>query len=112
MNSTSNTILTTINELFSSLFSSIDNSIYGALDEIAFVDTDILSSTYLEKLFGTSSLTGILVIANALLVGFILFFATRHMLSSFAIVESQSPYRFILKIIFVRYLHEFQFLFM
>ena len=57
MNSTSNTILSTINELFSSLFSSIDGSIYTALDEIAFIDTDILNSTYLEKLFGTSAST-------------------------------------------------------
>lgn len=101
MNSTSNTILTTINELFSSLFSSIDGSIYGALDEIAFINTDILHSTYLEKLFGTSSVTGILVVANALLVGFILYFAVRHLLSSFAIVEAQNPYHFILKIIFI-----------
>lgn len=101
MNSTSNTILTTINELFGSLFSSIDGSIYKALDEIAFINTDILHSTYLEKLFGTSSVTGILVIANALLVGFILYFAVKHLLSSFGVAESQNPYHFILKIIFI-----------
>ena len=68
MSSTSNTILSTINELFSSLFSSIDGSIYTALDEISFINTDILKSPYLEKLFGTSSTSGILVIANALLI--------------------------------------------
>lgn len=101
MSSTSNTILSTINELFSSLFSSIDGSIYTALDEISFINTDILKSPYLEKLFGTSSTSGILVIANALLIGFILYFAVKHLLSSFAIVESQNPYHFILKIIFI-----------
>lgn len=57
MNSSSNTILSTINELFSSLFSSIDSSIYTALDDIVFINTDILDSTYLEKLFGTSANT-------------------------------------------------------
>lgn len=101
MNSTSNTILSTINELFSSLFSSIDESIYTALDEISFINTDILKSPYLEKLFGTSSTTGILMIANALLIGFVLYFAIKHLLSSFAIVEAQNPYHFILKIIFI-----------
>ena len=101
MNSTSNTILSTINELFSSLFSSIDESIYTALDEISFINTNILRSSYLEKLFGTSSTTGILMIANALLIGFVLYFAIKHLLSSFAIVESQNPYHFILKIIFI-----------
>lgn len=101
MNPTSNTILFTINELFSSMFSSIDNSIYTALDEIAFIDTKILSSTYLEKILGNSSSSGLLIIANALLIGFILYFSVRHLLSSFAIVEAQSPFKFILKLILV-----------
>ncbi len=101
MNPTSNTILSTINELFGSLFSSIDSSIYSALDEIAFIDTGILNSTYFEKLLGTSANNGILLIANALLIGFILYYAVKHLLSSFAIVEAQSPYQFILKLILV-----------
>ncbi len=98
---TSNTILSTINELFSSLFSSIDGSIYSALDDISFIDASIIKSTYFEKLLGTSSSNGILIIANALLIGFVLYFAVRHLLSSFAIVESQNPYKFILKLILV-----------
>lgn len=101
MNLNSNTILSTINELFSSMFSSIDNSIYSALDEIAFIDSDILTSTYLEKILGNSSSSGLLIIANALLIGFILYFAVRHLLSSFAIVEAQNPFKFILKLILV-----------
>lgn len=101
MNFTSNPILSTINELFGSMFASIDDSIYSALDQIAFIDTDILNSTYLEKILGTSSNSGILIIANALLIGFILYFAVRHLLSSFAIIDVQNPYKFILKLIFV-----------
>lgn len=101
MNFTSNSILSTINELFGSMFSSIDGSIYSALDEIAFVDTNILNSTYLEKIFGTSSNSGILMIANALLIAFILYFSVRHLLSSFAIIDAQAPSKFILKLILV-----------
>lgn len=101
MEASSNTILSTINDLFSSLFSSIDSSIYTALDEIAFIDTNILNSTYLEKIFGNSSSTGILMIANALLVGFILYFAVKHLLSSFGVVEASNPYQFIIKLIFI-----------
>ena len=101
-----NNISSTINELFGSLFSSIDSSVYSALDKIAFIDTDILRTFYLEKLFGTSSSTGILLIANALLIGFILYFAVKHLLSSLALVESSNPYRFILKLVFVRNLYE------
>lgn len=101
MDSTSNTILSTINSLFSSLFSSIDSSIYDALDEIAFIDTSILNSTYLEKIFGNSANSGILMIANAVLIGFVLYFAIKHLLSSLAIVEAQNPYQFIIKLIFI-----------
>lgn len=101
-----NNISSTINELFGSLFASIDSSIYSALDEIAFIDTGILRSFYLEKLFGTSSSTGILLIANALLIGFILYFAVKHLLSSFALVEAGNPYKFILKLVIVRNLYE------
>lgn len=111
MTSITTNILSTINELFSSLFSSIDSSIYHALDEIAFIDTGILHSTYLEKLLGSSSNTGILVIANAILIGFILYFAIRHLLSSFAIVESQNPYRFVLKLILIGILMNSSFFF-
>lgn len=98
---TTSSILSTINSLFSSLFSSIDSSIYNALDKIAFIDSDILTSTYFERLFGSSKEFGILVIANAILVGFILYFAINNLLSSFAITKSQNPYKFILKLIFI-----------
>lgn len=55
LNPNSDTILKTITEIFNSMFSSIDNSIYSALDKISFIDTDIINSTYLEKLLGTTS---------------------------------------------------------
>lgn len=44
---------------------------------------------------------GILLIANSLLVGFILYFTIRFLLSNFSIVQPQNPYRFFIKIIFV-----------
>lgn len=101
MNNTQNTILNTITELFNSMFSSIDNSIYSALDEISFIDSNILNSPYLEKLLGSNSVSGILIIANSLLIGFILFFTIRYLLSNFSIVQSQNPYQFFIKVIFV-----------
>lgn len=101
MNPNSNTILKTITEIFNNLFSSIDNSIYSALDKISFIDTNIINSTYLEKILGTNSSSGILLIANSLLIGFILYFTIRFLLSNFSIVQPQNPYKFFIKIIFV-----------
>ena len=35
-------ILESINKIFSKLFSSVDNGIYGILDKITFIDVDIV----------------------------------------------------------------------
>ena len=101
MGSIVNNIISAITELFSKLFSSIDNSVYSALDNISFIDNKIINSSYFEKLLGTSSASGILVIANALLIGFILFFAVRYFLSNLSIGQAEHPYKFILKFIIV-----------
>ena len=48
-------IIKTINSIFQTLFSSIDNSIYSFLDDIVFVDSNILSDLFMQKVFGTNS---------------------------------------------------------
>lgn len=103
MNVTSNTLLSTITELLRSLFSSIDTSIYSALDSIAFIDANILHSPYLEKIMGTSTASGILMIANSLLIGFLLYYTARFLLSNFSLIQNniQSPMQFIIKLIFI-----------
>lgn len=101
MNASQNSIMSTISSIFSSLFSSIDSSLYSALDSISFIDTSILTSPYFEKIFGTSSSSGILMIANSLLIGFILYYIAKHILSNFSIGHSQNPYQFLIKIILI-----------
>ena len=95
-----NIILEALNTLFSNIFNSLDNNIYSTLDEITFIDSNILNSRYFEKIFGISSSNGILLIANALLIGFVVYYGIRLLLSNFAITEAQNPYSFIFKIIF------------
>ena len=65
-------IIETINTILQNLFSSIDNSLYSILDDITFISSDILNDKYFDKIFGTSTSNGILLIANSLLIGFIL----------------------------------------
>ena len=94
--------MSAITEILRNMFSSIDNSIYSALDKISFIDSSIINSPYLEKLFGTSSVFGILMIANSLLIGFLLYFTAKYLLSNFSgTVHSQNPMQFILKLIFI-----------
>lgn len=91
-------IIETINSLFGNLFSSIDNSIYSALDDITFIDTDILTSYFFEKILDTN---GLLLIANSLLIGFVLYYGISYLLSSLGISSErfQPPSQFFFKIL-------------
>lgn len=97
-----NTILNSINELFSQMFSSIDNTIYKLLDEIVFISTDIIQGNLFQKILGTSSSDGILLICNSLVLGFIIYYAINYLFSHLTYSKIDSPKQFIFKsIIFI-----------
>ena len=95
-----NIIITTINTILENLFSSIDNTLYSVLDDITFISSDILDSAYFKKILGMSASSGMLVIANSLLFGFLLYFSIKYLLSHFYSIEIESPTHFIFKILF------------
>ena len=74
-------IFNSINELLGSLLSSIDNSIFSILDNLTFIDSSIVSNTYFQKIFGTSSKEGILLICNSLILGFIIYYSISFLVS-------------------------------
>ena len=93
------TIIDTINSIFEKLFSSINNSLYSALDNITFINSNILSDDTFEKIFGTSTSNGILLIANSLLLGFIVYYSIRFLLSHITYHQVERPFSFIIKLI-------------
>lgn len=101
------TIIDTINSIFENLFSSIDNNLYSVLDEITFISSDILNDKTFENTFGTSTSNGILLIANSLLFGFILYYAVKYLMSHITYHRVENPFSFIIKIIIFRNFYEF-----
>lgn len=102
MESTNNitqTIIDTINNIFETLFASIDNNLYSLLDEITFIDSNILNNQNFERLFGTTTSNGILLIANSLLVGFILYYGFKYLMSHITFHKIDHPFSFIIKIV-------------
>ena len=95
----SSIISSTINEMFYKIFSSIDNSIYSVLDDFTFINTDILSDKYFSNIFGSSSNSGILLIANALVFGYLLYYCFKLLFSHLGITQVERPSQFIFKII-------------
>lgn len=93
------TIIDTINTIFENVLSSIDNNLYSILDNITFISSDILSDKNFEKIFGTSASNGILLIANSLLLGFLLYYAIRYLMSHLTYQSVEHPFSFIIKMI-------------
>ena len=92
-------IINTINTIFENLFSSIDSNLYEVLDDLIFINSDILNDKYFSKLLGTSTANGILLIANSLLIGFLLYYAGKYMLTNFTYENIENPFQFIFKCI-------------
>lgn len=95
----SSVIYSTINDIFYKIFSSIDNSLYNVLDDFTFINSDILSDKYFSNIFGSSSKSGILLIANALVFGYLLYYSFKLIFSYLGITEVERPAQFILKLI-------------
>lgn len=92
-------IIDTINTILGILFSSIDNNLYSILDDITFINSDILKDKNFENIFGTSTSNGILLIANSLLLGFLLYFAIKYLISHFTFSNVEQPHSFLIKLI-------------
>lgn len=92
-------IIETINSIFETLFSSIDTTIYSVLDELTFIDKNILNNSIFQKIFGSTGNNGLLVIANSLLVGFSLYHAIRLIYSYYMNLQIERPYQFIFKLL-------------
>lgn len=98
-NNVTQIIIETINTIFETLFSSIDNNLYGVLDKVTFIGPDILNDKNFENIFGTSTSNGILLIANSLLLAYILYFSIRYLISHFTYSRTETPGSFVLKLV-------------
>ena len=94
-----NNIINTINTIFDNLFSSIDSNLYKELDKLVFIDSNILNDSLFDRIFGTSTSNGILLIANSLLIGFLIYFSIKFLMSNFVSSNVESPTQFIFKMI-------------
>ncbi|MBR3163198.1 MAG: hypothetical protein IKF17_03780 [Clostridia bacterium] len=103
MNETANNvtenIINTINTIFENLFSSIDNNLYSILDDITFITSDIIKDKQFEKILGTGTTNGILLIANSLLIGVIIYYGIKLLLSNFTYSQTEMPTQFIFKLL-------------
>ncbi len=92
-------IIDTINTIIGNLFSSIDNSLYSILDKITFIESSILNNNNFENIFGKSTSDGILLIANSLLIGFLIYYSAKYLMSHLVYSNIERPSSFLIKLI-------------
>ena len=95
------TIINTINSLFNNLFSSVDNNVYAVLDDITFINSNIINDDIISRILETSTTTGLIVVANALIISLAAFYAVRYLLSSYTLSQVEKPYQFIFKLVII-----------
>jgi len=93
------TIISTINTIFSSLFSSIDNNVYTILDDLVFINTDILKDNFMSSFLGTTATTGLILLSNSLLLGFSIFYIVRYAFSHYTTTTTEQPFQFLFRLL-------------
>ncbi len=94
-----NLIIDTINTIFSNILSSIDNNLYGNLDKVAFINTDILSNSFFEKILGANGKNGFIYLTDAMLLGISIYYCVRLFYSHYAESNIEKPYQFLFKLL-------------
>ena len=92
-------ITKTINSIFTTIFLSIDNNIYSNLDNITFINSNIINNGTFKELLGNNSKTGFILITDSLLLSIILFYIIKYYYSNFVETNIEKPSQFIFKII-------------
>lgn len=92
-------ISNSINYMFNNIISSIDNSLYLALDDFTFINSNILNDEYFYNILGTSSSNGILLVANALIAGYLIYYSIKLVLSRLELTQIEKPFQFIFKLL-------------
>ena len=101
-----NLICDSLNSIFFQLFSSIDSTIYYNLDNILFIQPTILENSKFQQLIGSNYTGGLLLIANSLILGVLLFYILKFAFSHLVYSKIDSPFQFIFKCItFIACMH-------
>ena len=85
-------IIQTINQIFSTMFASVDNNLYGNLDSLVFIKRDILNGSIFKSLLGANTLSGLVYLADAMLAGVFIYYVIRYFYSNFVDVKVEQPH--------------------
>lgn len=85
-----------ISSLLNSLLTSLDSNVFSVLDELAFLKSSTISDKYFFSIFSNHS--GIVALAEALVFGFLIYYAIAYFFSVITCSNFQRPLSFITKL--------------
>ena len=78
-----------ISSLVNSLLTSLDSNVFSVLDELAFIKSSSISDTYFHSFF--TKQFNIITLSEALLFGFLLYYAISYLFSFLTCSHFQKP---------------------
>ncbi len=95
-------ICDSLNTICFKIFSSIDNTVYSNLDSILFINSDMINNNKFQQFLGTDCNSGLLLLANSLILGILIFYILHFTVSHLIYSKIDSPYQFLFKsVIFI-----------
>lgn len=83
----------------SNIFSSIDSSLYSILDDLVFIDSNIMNNFELINIIGQDRSSGLVMVANSLIIGILIYYSISYLISHFTFSQIQKPGQFIFKLL-------------
>lgn len=94
-------ILNNLNIVGEKLFKSVESQVYTTLDNILNISADIFKVEPLKTLTSGGNLNGIVLISNALIIFYVVYFVLLQFINSYNGNEIKNPYKYIFKLIIV-----------
>lgn len=94
-------IINNLNIIAEKMFKSVETQVFKTLDDIALIGTDILKTEPLKNIFFENETNGLIIIANSLIIFFIIHYVLSNLISMYNGSKIPNMYSFMIRIIFV-----------
>jgi hypothetical protein len=94
-------LISNLNLIAEKLFKSVEGQVYELLDKILIITPEILKEEPLKNIFFENKINGITIIANALILFYLIYYSFTQLLSLYNGNKAENIYSFVIKLIIV-----------
>lgn len=94
-------LLNSLDVISEKLFKAVEGQVYEVLDNIVIIGPEILTTEPLKNIFFEDKINGIVIIANALIMFYVVHYIFTQLISVYNGNQAENIYRFILKTIII-----------